>query len=109
MQGWGDNNRDGDVYAQATLSTVSMTRAPGDTNYGNFKNAALDDLIDKADVEMDLAKRQTHDQPGSRVGEKRSAGDPDTPPGHSVGDRAPTSRMVHRSDNKFAPLWVTVK
>src|SRR6185436_5467064 len=45
------------VHAEAALSQLN-DKGAGDTNYGNFKNAELDELIDRAEVEMDLEKRQ---------------------------------------------------
>ena len=57
MIGWGGANQD----AMLTLKAVMHSRnaeGAGDSNFGNFTNAELDDLIDAADQEMDLAKRQ---------------------------------------------------
>src|SRR5260221_338916 len=57
MQGWGDNNRDA-MFTLKPLYHSLNDKGAGDTNYGNFRNAELDDLIDRAEGEMDGAKRQ---------------------------------------------------
>jgi peptide/nickel transport system substrate-binding protein len=57
MIGWGGAVQD----AAPTLKAVMHSRnaqGAGDGNYGNFKNVELDAVIDAADQEMDMAKRQ---------------------------------------------------
>ena len=57
MIGWGGANQD----AMLTLKAVMHSRnaeGAGDSNFGDFRNAELDAVIDAADQEMDLAKRQ---------------------------------------------------
>jgi peptide/nickel transport system substrate-binding protein len=59
MLGWGGGNQDAGV----TLTAVHHSRdakGSGDGNYGDFRNAALDELIDLQDVEMDPVKRQEY-------------------------------------------------
>ena len=107
MQGWGDNNRDG-MFTLKPLFHSLNDKGAGDTNYGNFKNAALDELIDQADVEMDLAKRQTMINKAVELVKDEVLVIPLHRQVIPWVSRANVS-LVHRSDNKFAPLWVTIK
>jgi peptide/nickel transport system substrate-binding protein len=80
----------------------------GDTNYGNFRNAELDALIDKAETEMDPAKRKALIDDAIRAVQKEV----NIIPLHR--QVAPwVSRnnvtVVHRPDNWLWPLWVSVK
>ena len=57
LLGWGGGNQD----ALTTLKAVMHSRddrGSGDANYGDFRNAELDKLIDHVETEMDMAKRQ---------------------------------------------------
>ena len=57
LLGWGGGNQD----ALTTLKAVMHSRddrGSGDANYGDFRNAELDKLIDQVETEMDMAKRQ---------------------------------------------------
>ena len=57
LLGWGGGNQD----ALTTLKAVMHgrdDRGSGDANYGDFRNAELDKLIDQVETEMDMAKRQ---------------------------------------------------
>ena len=107
MQGWGDNNRDG-MFTLKPLYHSLNDKGAGDTNYGNFRNAALDELIDKADVEMDLVKRQSMINQAVEL----IRDDVLVIPLHRQVipwvSRANVN-LIHRSDNKFAPLWVTIQ
>ena len=57
MLGWGGANQDALVTLKAVMHSIN-NRGAGDGNYGDFKNEELDRLIDAADIEMDMAKRQ---------------------------------------------------
>ncbi len=107
MQGWGDNNRDA-IFTLKPLFHSLNDKGAGDTNYGNFKNPALDDLIDKIDVEMDFAKRQTMINQAVEMIQKEVHVIPLHRQVIPWVSRANIS-LVHRSDNKFAPLWVKVQ
>lgn len=57
MLGWGGGSSD----AMFILKPVHHSRnaqGAGDGNYGDFRNARLDELVDRAEGEMDAAKRQ---------------------------------------------------
>ncbi|MBL8521403.1 MAG: ABC transporter substrate-binding protein [Betaproteobacteria bacterium] len=55
---WGTPTSDGLYTLQfTTRSSDGKTTGNGDGNYGRYANPALDELIDKARVETDLAKR----------------------------------------------------
>src|SRR5262249_1216017 len=57
MQGWADNNRDAMFTLRPILHSLQPSGA-GDTNYGNFANAEADGFMDRAENEMDAAKRR---------------------------------------------------
>jgi peptide/nickel transport system substrate-binding protein len=82
-------------------------KGAGDTNYGNFKNAELDDLIDKAEVEMDPARRQQLINQAVELIQKEVLVIPLHRQVIPWVTRANVS-LVHRSDNKFNPLWTRV-
>jgi peptide/nickel transport system substrate-binding protein len=106
MQGWGDNNRDA-MFTLKPLYHSLNDKGAGDTNYGNFKNAELDDLIDRAEVEMDPAKRQALMNQAVELLQKEVLVIPLHRQVIPWVSRSNVS-LVHRSDNKFAPLWVRV-
>ena len=104
MQGWGDINRDS-MFTLKPLFHSLNEKGAGDTNYGNFRNAELDDLIDRAEVEMDMAKRQAMINQAWELIEKEVLVIPLQRQVIPWVSRANVT-VVHRSDNKFAPLWV---
>ena len=107
MQGWGDNNRDA-MFTLKPLYHSLNDKGTGDTNYGNFRNAELDELIDRAEVEMDAAKRQALINQAVEVMQREVL----VIPLHRQvipWVTRPTITLVHRSDNKFAPLWVRIQ
>jgi peptide/nickel transport system substrate-binding protein len=80
-------------------------KGAGDTNYGNFRNAELDDLIDRAEVEMDHDKRQAMINKAVEVLQREVLVIPLHRQMIPWVTRANVT-LVHRSDNKFAPLWI---
>ncbi len=106
MQGWGDNNRDS-MFTLKPIYHSLNEKGAGDTNYGNFKNAELDDLIDRAEVEMDHDKRQAMINKAVEVLQREVLVIPLHRQMIPWVTRA-NVKLVHRSDNKFAPLWITV-
>jgi peptide/nickel transport system substrate-binding protein len=104
MQGWGDNNRDAQFTFKPLFHSLNEQGA-GDTNYGNFKNAELDGLIDKIDVEMDMAKRQAMINQAIELLQREVLVIPLHRQVIPWVSRA-NVKLIHRSDNKFAPLWV---
>ena len=107
MQGWGDNNRDA-MFTLKPLFHSLNDKGAGDTNYGNFKNLALDDLIDKAEVEMDPAKRQAFINQAVELVKNEVLVIPLHRQVTPWVTRANVT-LIHRSDNKFAPLWASVR
>jgi peptide/nickel transport system substrate-binding protein len=107
MQGWGDNNRDA-MFTLKPLYHGLNEKGAGDTNYGNFRNAELDDLIDRAEVEMDAPKRQALINQAVEVLQREVLV---IPLHRQVIPWVTRSNvtLVHRSDNKFAPLWVRMQ
>ena len=57
MIGWGGANQDALLTLKAVMHSRNAEGA-GDSNYGDFRHPELDALIDAADQEMDLARRQ---------------------------------------------------
>jgi peptide/nickel transport system substrate-binding protein len=106
MQGWGDNNRDA-MFTLKPLYHSLNDKGAGDTNYGNFRNPELDELIDKAEVEMDRGKRLALINEAVAVLQR----DINVIPLHRQvipwATRA-NVRVLHRADNKFNPLWAWV-
>jgi len=107
MQGWGDNNRDA-MFTLKPLYHSLNDKGAGDTNYGNFRNAEMDDLIDRAEGEMDAAKRQALINQAVEVMQREVLV---IPLHRQVIPWVTRSNvtLVHRSDNKFAPLWVRIQ
>ncbi|QJR14639.1 ABC transporter substrate-binding protein [Usitatibacter palustris] len=106
MQGWGDNNRDA-IFTFKPLFHSLNDKGYGDTNYGNFSNAELDALIDAIDVEMDPAKRQQQINKAIEVLQREVLVIPIHRQVIPWVSRSNIS-LVHRSDNKFAPIWVKI-
>jgi peptide/nickel transport system substrate-binding protein len=106
MQGWGDNNRDA-MFTLKPLYHSLNDKGAGDTNYGNFRNPELDDLIDRAETEIDLAKRQALINQAVELLQREVHVIPIHRQVIPWVSRANVT-LVHRSDNKFAPLWVRV-
>ena len=107
MQGWGDNNRDAIFTLRPLFHSLDEKRGYGDTNYGNFKNAEVDALIEKIDVEMDMAKRQKMiDEAIASLQREVNV----IPMHRQVVPWVTRANVVvtHRSDNKFTPLWSKV-
>ena len=107
MQGWGDNNRDAMFTLKPVLHSVSQS-GYGEANYGNFKNAELDALIEKAEIEMDAKARQILINQAVELVQKEVLVIPLHRQVIPWVSRANVS-LIHRSDNKFAPLWAQIK
>ena len=108
MQGWGDNNRDAMFTLRPLYHSLDAATGRGDTNYGNFKNAEVDALIQKAEPEMDAAKRQGYINDAIRLLQKEVNAIPLHRQVTPWISRANVT-VTHRSDNWLWPLWVTVK
>jgi len=106
MQGWGDNNRDA-MFTLKPLFHSKDGKGAGDTNYGNFKNPELDALIAQAEGEMDAAKRQALINQAVGVLQREVNVIPLHRQVIPWVSRA-NVKLVHRSDNKFTPLWVRI-
>ena len=107
LQGWGDKNRDGMYTFKPVLHSFS-TSGYGEANYGNFKNAALDALIEKAEVEMDAKARQLLINQAVELVQKEVLIIPlhrQVIPWVSAANVS----LIHSSENKFVPVWVKMK
>jgi len=107
MQGWGDNNRDA-MFTLKPLFHSKNDKGYGDTNYGNFKNDEIDRLIQTAEVEMDMGKRQKMIAEVVEILQRDVLVIPLHRQVIPWVTRA-NVELVHRADNKFAPLWMRVK
>jgi peptide/nickel transport system substrate-binding protein len=58
LLGWGGQNTDA-MFALQPLLRGRTEKGDGDYNWGDYRDAKLDALIDRAKVEMDRAKRQS--------------------------------------------------
>jgi peptide/nickel transport system substrate-binding protein len=56
--GWGSDSPDAMFTLKPVLHSLDRAKGVGTNNVGDYRNAALDDLIDRAASEMDMAKRQ---------------------------------------------------
>ncbi|MGZ5039007.1 MAG: ABC transporter substrate-binding protein [Usitatibacter sp.] len=56
--GWGSDSPDAIFTLKPVLRSRDDAKGTGTNNVGNYRNAELDDLIDKVGSEMDMAKRQ---------------------------------------------------
>ena len=107
MQGWGDITGDA-MFTLKPLYHSFNDKGAGETNYGNFKNAEVDDLITRADREMDAKKRQTLINQAVETIQREVLVIPLHRQVIPWVSRANVT-LVHRTDNKFAPLWIRVK
>ncbi|MBC7624576.1 MAG: ABC transporter substrate-binding protein [Aeromicrobium sp.] len=104
MQGWGDNNNDA-MFTLKPLFHSNSGKGAGETNYGNFKNVEVDQLISQAEVEMDLAKRQKMINDAVEIIQREVHVIPLHRQVIPWVTRANVT-LVHRPDNKFAPIWI---
>ncbi|HEX4857883.1 MAG TPA: ABC transporter substrate-binding protein [Usitatibacteraceae bacterium] len=107
MQGWGDINRDA-MFTLKPLYHSLNDKGYGETNYGNFRNAELDELIEKAEVDMNPATRQATINKAMELLHGEVLAIPLHRQVIPWVTRAGVT-LVHRPDNKFAPLWITLK
>ena len=107
LQGWGDTNRDAMFTLKPVLHSFN-TAGYGDSNYGNFKNAELDALIEKAESEMDAPTRQGLINSAVELIQREVLVIPLHRQVVPWASRA-NIRLVHRPDNKFAPLWIKMQ
>lgn len=108
MQGWGDNNRDAMFTLRPLYHSWEKETGRGDTNYGNFRNPELDALIQKAETEMDPARRQGFINDAIRSMHREVNVIPLHRQVVPWVSRASVA-VTHRSDNWFWPLWASVR
>jgi peptide/nickel transport system substrate-binding protein len=108
MKGWGDNNRDAMFTLRPLYHSLQADTGRGDTNYGNFRNPEVDALIQKAESEMDMAKRQALINDAIRSLQKEVNAIPLHRQVTPWVSRANVT-VTHRPDNWLWPLWVSVK
>jgi peptide/nickel transport system substrate-binding protein len=57
MTGWADSSGEGLTLANDLIYTFDIDKGVGTVNRGHYSNSDVDDLLDKASVETDAAKR----------------------------------------------------
>jgi peptide/nickel transport system substrate-binding protein len=106
MYGWGGAVTDPGRTLMPVLHSFDG-KGKGDFNSGRFKDEALDQLIDRADVEMDPKARALLLTEAMMIVKEKSY----TIPLHRQvipwATRAGV-KVVHRPDNVLEPLWVTL-
>ena len=107
MQGWGDINRDA-MFTLKPLYHSFNEKGYGETNYGNFKNTDLDALIVNAETDMNPMTRQATINKAMELLHNEVLAIPLHRQVIPWVSRSNVT-LVHRPDNKFAPLWITVK
>ena len=107
LQGWGDKNRDAMYTLKPVLHSFSTT-GYGEANYGNFKNPELDQLIEKAEVEMNAKARQLLINQAVELVQKEVLV---IPLHRQVIPWVSSSNvtLIHSSENKLVPIWVKMK
>ena len=107
MLGWGGGSPDAIWLLKPVLHSRNSVGA-GDGNYGDFKHAKLDELIDGIEGEMDAAKRVAMINEAMKIVHD----DVLTIPLHRQVipwvSRANVS-VVHRPNNFMTPMWVKVR
>ncbi len=106
MLGWGGSTSD----AMFTLKPVLHSRndkGAGDYNWGNYKNARFDELIDKAEGEMDAKKRHEMILEAMKIHHDEVFHIPLHLQVIPWASRA-NVQVVHRPDNFMMATWVTI-
>jgi peptide/nickel transport system substrate-binding protein len=106
MLGWGGSTSD----AIFTLKPVLHSRndkGAGDYNWGNYKNAAFDELIDKAEGEVDSKKRHQMILDAMKMHHDEVMHIPLHLQVIPWASRA-NVKLVHRPDNFMMATWVTI-
>jgi peptide/nickel transport system substrate-binding protein len=107
MLGWGGGSSDA-IYLLKPVLHSRTTVGSGDGNYGDFKNAKLDELIDAIAGEMDADKRVAMINEAMKIVQDEVL----TIPLHRQVipwvSKANVS-VVHRPNNFMTPIWVTIR
>jgi len=107
MQGWSSITGDA-MFTLKPLYHSQNDKGAGDSNYGNFKNVDLDALIAQADTEMHATKRLVLINKAVELIQREVLV---IPLHRQVIPWVTRSNvtLLHRTDNKFAPLWIRLK
>jgi peptide/nickel transport system substrate-binding protein len=107
MLGWGGGSSDA-IWILKPVLHGRNAQGAGDANYGDFKNAKLDELIDAIEGEMNMDRRQTMINEAVRI----VRDDVLTLPLHRQvipwASKANVS-VVHLPNNQLVPRWVKVR
>lgn len=107
MLGWGGAATDAIFLLQPVFHSRN-DKGDGDSNWGNYKDAKLDELIDRARVETDRAKRQTLiNEAMVRIHENVYY----IPLHHRIAPWAARANVeaVHRANNHLQAAWVKIR
>ena len=108
MHGWGGGSSDPIYTLKPIFHSRDIATGVGDSNWGEFKVARLDELIDAIDIEMDKAKRTGMINAAMKIVQDEIL---TIPLHHQVipwVSKANVS-VVHLPNNFMRPNWVTVR
>jgi peptide/nickel transport system substrate-binding protein len=107
MLGWGGATTDAIFTLQPVLHSRN-DKGDGDYNWGNYKDAAFDAMIDTAKGEVDMAKRQVIINQAMKHFHDNVYMIPIHLQVIPWASRANVS-VIHRADNWLQATWVTIK
>jgi peptide/nickel transport system substrate-binding protein len=107
MFGWGVPTFDA-LYTLQSLIHSKGEGADGSFNFGGYKNAEVDALIDNIKVETDDAKRTAQIQEVLKIHAQEFGHIPlhDQVIPWAMGKNVD---VIHRADNRLTPQWVTIQ
>jgi peptide/nickel transport system substrate-binding protein len=107
LLGWGGSNTDA-IFTLQPLLRGRGEKGDGDYNWGNYRDAAMDAVIDRAKVEMDPAKRQAAINEAIRMQHDNVYHIPIHRRMQPWASRA-NVEAVHRPDSWLEVAWVKVR
>ena len=107
LLGWGGSNTDA-IFTLQPLLHGRNEKGDGDYNWGGYRDAKLDDLTDRAKVEMDPGKRQALINEAMRIQHENVYHIPLHRRMAPWASRA-NVEVVHRPDSWLEVAWVTIR
>jgi len=107
LLGWGGGSSEAIWILKPVLHSRNASGA-GDANYGNFKHARLDGLIDAIEAEMDTSKRHAMANDAVRILQDEVLVIPLHRQVIPWVSKANVS-VVHRPNNFITPMWVKIR
>ncbi|MBC8023641.1 MAG: ABC transporter substrate-binding protein [Burkholderiales bacterium] len=108
MHGWGGGSSDAIYTLKPIFHSRNLASGVGDSNWGEFKVARLDELIDAIDIEMDKPKRTAMINDAMKIVQDEVL---TIPLHHQVIPWVSKASVavVHRPNNFMTPMWVTIR